>query len=249
MIRIVLCLAFMTLFWRPAGFGQVNTEKMRIQQTGQGVAGSMGIFFDLDRGNSDVTQIEISGDFVYRSGRSTLLWFNSGSWLFQDDDDLVKKGFTHLRYNYRVRSWLIGEVFGQAQYDRSQDLKRRYLGGAGVRVVPFRRGAGFVAVGVTPMYEYERLTSGSDSRTFRVSSYVSASVRRADRFSLSSATYVQPAADRIADIRILNESELAVALSSLLSLTTTLSYRYDSEPPAGVKEYDLSLSQGLQLSF
>ncbi|MCB2231163.1 DUF481 domain-containing protein [bacterium] len=222
---------------------------MRLQQTDQGVAGSAGIFFDLDRGNSDVTQIKISGDIVYRSGRSTLLWFNDGSWLFQEDDDLVNKGFTHLRHNYRFRPWLTGEVFGQAQYDRSQDLKRRYLGGAGVRVVPFRRGAGFVAIGLTPMYEYEKLTSGGESRTFRVSSYVSASIRRKDRFSLSSTTYVQPAADRIADIRILNESQLAVAISSFLSLTTTLSYRYDSEPPAAVKEYDLSLSQGLQVSF
>lgn len=99
------------------------------------------------------------------------------------------------------------------------------------------------------MYEYEKLTSGVDSRTFRVSSYVSVSVRKADRFSVSSTTYVQPAADRIADIRVLNESELAVAISSFLSLTTTLSYRYDSEPPAGVKEYDLSLSQGLKVRF
>lgn len=247
--RGVLLILALWLCLPHSAHSQVNTEKMRLQQRGDGLAGAATVSFDLDRGNSDVSEAAVAADLLFRRGRSAFLLFSSGSWLFQDKTDLVNKGFLHLRYNHGVRRGVIGEVFAQVQYDRSQDLRRRYLLGAGARLLPLDRRGGTLAVGVTPMYEFERLTSDVEVATLRISSYVSGSLHRAGRYALSTTTYFQPAADRIADLRILNETQLVLPITSLVSLTTTVSYRYDSEPPMGVKEYDLSLSQGIKVSF
>jgi hypothetical protein len=228
---------------------QVNTEKMRVLGLDSGLAGSVGATVSLERGNSDVTEAGATADFAYKVRRSALFWFNQGSWLYEGDKDLVNKGFSHLRYNLQLQPRWVFEAFGQAQYDRSQDLSHRYLIGAGLRFIPVQRTWGLVAVGVTPMFEFERLTTDENLETVRVSSYVSVAASRKGRYAITSTTYVQPSADRLGNIRVLNETELALSITSFLELTTTVNYRYDAEPPVDVKEYDLSLKQGLRVKF
>ena len=228
---------------------QVNTEKMRVLGLESGLAGSIGATISLERGNSDVTEAGATADFAYKVRRSAFFWFNQGSWLYEGDQDLVNKGFSHLRYNLQLRPRWILEAFGQAQYDRSQDLSHRYLIGGGVRYIPIQRTWGLVAVAVTPMFEFERLTTDENLEAIRVSSYISVAASRQGRYAITSTTYVQPSAERLGNIRVLNETELAVSITTSLALTTTVNYRYDAEPPVDIKEYDLSLKQGLRVTF
>lgn len=232
-----------------SAFGQVNVEDRRLGREESGLSGSIDLQVKLERGNSELTEIGTKPKLVARFGRHQVFTLNSLAFVDADQGTIVNEGFSHLRYNYSLVPRWTWEVFTQVQYDRSQDLSRRFLLGTGARYTAVQSESISLAAGVAGMYEYEELESDLVVETARNSNYASFRYTRADRFSLSSTVYVQPAFEDPADIRVLAETELAASLSRVLTLTVGLRYRYDSEPPVGIKEYDLSLENGLRVSF
>ncbi|MBD3331873.1 DUF481 domain-containing protein [candidate division GN15 bacterium] len=200
---------------------------------------------DLERGNSELTEITTKPQMVVRTGASQWFLLNSYSLTEANEKTVVNEGFSHLRYNYNLTGTTLLEALTQFQYNREQDLQLRTLLGAGLRFEIVRGKRVSVALGITGMSEYEELDGGKIIRTARNSDYVSTRVKLRKHLHLMNTIYVQPAFDDLGDIRVLDELELSVAVSKWLAITLEVEYRYDSEPPAGVKEYDLSIKNGL----
>lgn len=229
--------------------GQVNIEDRRMDREKSGFGGTIRVSLDLERGNSDLTEIALKPNFAWRSGRNHWFMLNSLSFVKTDRNGVVDEGFSHLRYNYDLTDRVLLEALAQVQYDREQDLRRRILSGGGLRFELLRRESNLLAVGLTAMYEYEELESGEIIRTPRNSDYIAFHVRGKEYLTLSSTLYVQPAFDDIGDVRVLDNLALTVALARWVSLTHEFGYRYDSRPPEGIRDYDLSMMSGLAVSF
>jgi len=244
-LRIIL---FLILLSVPT-LGQINTEKMRLGLSESGFAGDVDLTYSVTLGNSELTKIGLGPNFIWRLGRSHLFMLNDLNRVYSKDGTIINKAFSHLRYNYDFTDRYIYEFFLQAQYNRTQDLSHRYLVGTGIRIIPFRREAFMIAIGITGMYEDEELSSGETTRIARGSSYIFVKATRLDLLSFINTIYIQPALDNWEDFRILDEAELSIWVIKNLALTTALSYNYDSEPPEGIKHYDLELKNGLKFSF
>jgi len=248
-ITTIIFAAIIWLILNPAAFGQVNTEKLRRGLDDDGFDGAVEAAYSVTKGNSDLVEFGLAPGFVWRSGKHQTFMINELETTSSDGADLINNGFSHLRYNYELHRRWVYEAFLQAQYNKSQDLVARYLAGSGVRLNLLRRNSTHGAVGITAMYEYEELDSGEITRIMRGSNYLSGRIERPEKWSLSATAYIQPRLSDWSDIRVLADLALDVGLSRHLSLTNTVGYRYDSEPPDGIKEYDLKVKGGLKIGF
>jgi hypothetical protein len=174
---------------------------------------------------------------------------NSYSFVETDAVSVVNEGFSHLRYNFGVSDRILIEALIQIQYNHEQRLRTRLLLGSGLRFELLRARDGLLAIGFTGLYEYEELESGKVIKILRNSDYIACRVKRNDHISVSNTLYVQPAFNDSKDVHILNELTLSVELAEWLAMTLEVHYLFDSEPPEGVKQYDLSLKNGLIVSF
>jgi putative salt-induced outer membrane protein YdiY len=229
--------------------GQVNTEKSRMRLQRSGFSGHVGITYSITKGNSELVEFGLEPDIIYRSGKHQVFMLNSLSRITSDDESIINKGFTHLRYNYDLTARYIYEAFTQAQFDKSQDLNERYLAGTGIRIVHLRREKYLIANGIAGMYEYEKLKSGEVTKLFRGSFYLYMNIGTKDKVSFVNTIYIQPDMANLDDYRVLNEGELLFTITNRFAFTSSLKYRYDSQPPAGIKNYDLTMKNGLKFSF
>ncbi len=65
----------------------------------------------------------------------------------------------------------------------------------------------------------------------------------------SSVTYFQPRFDKPSDFRILSETFCSFTITKLLSARVSGSVWIDSDPPAGVRTYDVEIKNSLVLKL
>ncbi len=193
---------------------QVNVEDKRLSRDDSGLSGSINLSLELQRGNSELTKIGVKPRFVYRAGPSQWFMLNSYSFVDTKQGSIVNEGFSHLRYNYSVSKRVIIEALTQVQYNREQDLRQRLLLGAGLRFLLVDRENASLALGITGMYEYEELVTDEILRTPRNSDYVAVRWKANQIVTLSNTIYLQPAFDDLGDVRVLDDLDASIALSS-----------------------------------
>lgn len=249
-MRSVLCLIIGALLLAAAPTpAQVNTEKLRLGRTDQGIGGQVGIDYSMEMGNTEISELGLNADFVARTGSHLFFWLNEYARIHSDDGTIKNEGFTHGRYNHELSGSVVWEVFAQASYNRSADLEERLLSGTGPRFIFIRDSLRLLAAGGAAMYEYEELVDGGVSELIRASSYISVGWRKPSRFSISATTYFQPSLKRLTDLRVLSEIQLSMNLWRHITFSAAVNYAYDSEPPDGVKEYDLAIKNGFRFNF
>ncbi len=244
------------LLLAPAALAQVNTEKMRIAEDVDGLSATAAANALFRTGNVDVVDLGLRGRVDLRTGN--LASFLIGNIEFSEAEDRVflNSGFAHLRTVLRIpgQEWIRPEAFVQTERDESQLLTRRYLAGAGVRLKLYRDSTAAAFVGTTPMLEYELLDRKEvlvdpETTVGRWSNYFVLKVEVTDLVTLVNTVYVQPRFDRFADYRVLNEAGLNVQLTRFVALRIAMNLRYDSEPPGDLDRFDLSLRNGLAVTF
>jgi hypothetical protein len=233
---------------------QVNTEKMRAFEV-DGWATTLGGDLALRSGNSDLYELGLNGRSDARLGRHYAFLVGSLRYGKEAGNVFKNEAFTHLRYNYRLLNWLVAEGFGQIERDGFTLLQARLLGGVGVRFRHFHGDRFGLFQGTTLMVEYEDLDAsevGSHPATVQVwrwSNYVNVQVRLSEQTTFINTFYVQPQVDDFGDIRLLDEAALAIALTKHLTFSTNFRLRYDSRPPGDVESLDLSIRNGLAITF
>ena len=235
---------------------QVNTEQMRIRADVEGFQATTAANVTFRTGNVDVLDLGLRGRVDYRAGRFATFVVGSSQFSRAEDSVFLNRAFVHLRGTVRLpgAAWVRPEAFVQTERDAATLLTRRYLAGAGLRLELLADSSAAAYLGSTPMIEYEllnrdRVLDDPETTVVRWSNYVVVKLELTDLLTFVNTVYVQPRFARFSDVRVLDEAGLNVQITSALALRVTLDLRYDSEPPADLDRFDLTLRNGIALDF
>jgi hypothetical protein len=199
---------------------------------------------DRRTGATDVLVLSGRLQTAYRDDDRVILGIASGEFGDKAGDRFASRHFAHLRYRSAVGRRLAAEAFVQREANEFRRLASRALAGVGLRVEPYRREKGTVAIGSAYMRERERLREGDEidagsvSAFHRWSNYVSIRWVTSDTTSIAVTAFVQPKTGDFADWRALTEGGVTVAISRRTSLAFSYTLSHDSKPPDGVGTTD-----------
>jgi hypothetical protein len=253
MLRCCL-LGLIALLGPCAAQGQVNTERMRALDV-EGVRTTLGGDVALQSGTVDLFEIGATARVDARRAPHYAFLAGELRYGIKGDTPFRDRTFGHLRYNYELGPWLVGEAFTQLERDGFARLQLRTLVGGGLRVQYVGTDAVKVFQGTTPMYEYENLEGTglvdhpATVSTVRWSNYLNVRLRFAEGTHLIGTVYVQPRLDAVGDVRVLHQATLAVDVTEHVRLQAEFNLSYDRRPPDGVEPLDLALRNGLRVSF
>ena len=240
---------------------QVNTEALRREDLAPGLHTTLGADLGVIAGNSSLLQLKSNLRFDYRNGGNhffLVTQYQQG----RTDTLFINKGFAHLRGVSTLRPRLQVEGFLQREFNEFINLEDRQLAGGGVRIRWLQRQDTAetppplqLNTGIGLMWERERIDTtgqapgdpyhGAVASLVRSTNYLVVQWKVDDRLTLFSTTYYQVDLSSLSDYRVLWEGSLGVTLTRRLSLTINLNLRYDSEPPRGIKHYDLEITNGV----
>lgn len=251
MLRLGLLIALATVAALPA-HSQVNTERMRSARDTNGVTFRLNGDVAFASGNTNYLLAGVGGrvDLITDAFES----FVVGSTTVSEADDVEfnNKAFAHLRVTRSLSSLFAVEGFLQAEQNAQRKLTERFLGGAGLRITLIDNESSGLAIGSTPMVEFERLnasTNEPDHTLLRLSQYLAAQFQISEVTAFSNVVYVQPAWVNGSDYRILNDTTFETLLGRGYAIRIGAHLRYDSRPPDGVKDLDFELRNGLVVTL
>ena len=273
-VRALATFALATTVTAPAA-AQVNTEKMRVGANEPGWGGTFDINASLQRGNTEReilgggvrlqyawprleadTTGEAGTDDETEDPANVIFLVSNYSFSRANDNRYVNNAQGHLRFIRQHGPRISFEVFGQYQFNEFIRLEDRFLAGGGGRFSLVQAERTEVFVGAGYMLEQETLdlpASLPDARSsehHRSTNYVTVRYNSEDeRLRLVQTLYAQPRLDRLQDFRLLSETSFEIQLFRRLALAINLNVMHDSEPPTGVKETDVVLSNSLRYSF
>ena len=243
---------------------QVNTEKMRVGADAPGWSGALDLSAALQRGNREREVLGAGVRLQYAWPRledatapANVVFLTSNySFTRLNDSRYINNAISHLRFIRRSGRRVFLEVFGQHQFNEFTRLERRLLLGGGGRLALLRAERTEIFLGAGYMLERETLDLAADlpdarrSEHHRSTNYLTVRYNSEDdRLRLVHTLYAQPRLDRLQDYRLLSETSFEIQLLRRLALAVNLNVAHDSEPPTGVKETDVVLSNSLRYSF
>lgn len=274
-VRARAALALATALAAPAA-AQVSTEKMRVGANEPGWGGTFDINASLQQGN---TEREILGagvrlqyawprpetdaageadapDDETEDPANVIFLVSNYSFTRINDNRYINNAQGHLRFIRQHSPSASFEVFGQYQFNEFIRLEDRFLAGAGARFALVQAERTEVFVGAGYMLEQEtldlpaNLPDARSSEHHRSTNYLTVRYNSEDeRLRLVQTLYAQPRLDRPEDFRLLSETSFEIQLFRQLALAISLNVAHDSEPPTGVKETDVVLSNSLRYTF
>ncbi len=166
----------------------------------------------------------------------------------------TNKGMAHGRIIRNLTNHILIESFVQKQFNESILLNDRNLVGGGVRFAARLPKSRFnLYLGTGAMWEHERIkdkaTSDITTRIIRSTNYINWTAQLDERISTSATGYYQVHVRRVADYRILFEGSILFRLTTKLALPLRINFRYDNEPPTGIRKHDLEIFNGLSYTF
>jgi putative salt-induced outer membrane protein YdiY len=239
----------------PAHAGIYNVQSILATDADPGLSGAISGSADWRTGNIDYLFLTATPLARYRSGKHLIIGLAQANHKTSKGSKIISRFFEHLRYRYQFSDRILGEVFGQHEFDAIKRLKLRTLVGAGPKFEIFGEKNYGVDIGVSYMLEYESLQndgppdSGDTDLQHRNSTYLVGRYELDDRVQLVETLYFQPRLTDTKDLRLLNESQLTFKVTKKLSFTTALSISYDSRPPDTIKKLDTALKSSLTLEL
>lgn len=247
-------LVFFLVFLVPSvAVAQVNAEAFRPNKAGQGFSTQLDLAFGLQTGNIKQTSWNSDLRLDYLSEEKSKLGgtnhhvFLVGSWGKGEASGKPYRDsyFGHARWVHLWDTTAGTEYFLQSQYDAFKDLRQRSLAGFGWRH-EFWLISTTLAYGVGSMLEYEDLLStGQTQLVVRSTNYISISMGEEVNF----VGYFQPLWVRPSDFRVSVETQAKFPATKMLGFVLIVKYLYDTEPPLGVQEQDLSSTLSLRANW
>ncbi len=243
------------LLARVASAQIVNVQALFEENVPEGP--SAGVELSVDWRTGSTTLLVARGTVLgqWRSDRHWVLGVARGEYGFAGEKRIVSKTLEHLRYRHRFLDWLTGEVFLQHEYDEFRRLQFRALLGMGPRFTLWSTEGGTLVAGVAGMLEHERLRrddepdAGDQATNVRLSSYLLGRLKLMENISLVETLYLQPRVDRPSDLRLLNETLLAVDANKRVVFTVGFTLTYDRTPAATVSPVDTQLRTSLSVKL
>lgn len=235
--------------------GQINMERFRRDAREKGLEGNADIDLTIMTGNTDFRLIGLNSRLNYSWSRAYTFLVLNGGMGWNAGERFMDQNTAHLRHVLTLNSRLQNEWFVQFDSNRKRNLKERELIGARLRGRLLTTPTLKLRLGAAYMYEHERYDLAAENShprslaTHRLSSYLTCEVGRGGGVSLLAVTYFQPALTDWRDTRLLSENAVAVDLAANLALKISITLRFDSRPPDGVKKLDTVSKSSLSVRF
>jgi len=233
-------------------FAQVDTEAMRKSEFKEGLTGTGSFNANIVQGNMEFFILETQLRFDYRKNKYHTFLIGNMIYGKLDSDKFIDKGFIHARLVRSLNSRIGVEAFAQSEFNDFLNINRRQLAGGGLRLLLLRSGDRLTLhLGIAAIYEGEDYTDPAeeDKYLIRSTNYLTGKLNINESVTYSITGYFQPDTKDPSDFRILVNTELGVKLSKMFSFTAKVQFRHDSEPLRGLKDYDISISNGISFTF
>ena len=234
---------------------QINIEKFRSKSDKLGFSGTIKLNFTMLTGNKEVKLFGLEGRTDYQAKNYYTFLVAKGGYGWQGGKQFSNEALLHLRYVLKTSTIINPEVFAQIDYNKARLLLSRSLEGVGLRFIASQSKRSALNIGVSVMYEHEKLDLPSNSihpkdySNIRLSNYLSYFLILKKGVNIASVVYYQPKINYFADARLLSENSLLVNLTGHMGLAVEFNLRFDSKPPDNVNALDTKTKVGFSYSF
>ena len=236
---------------------QINTEAMRSENVTDEFINKVNVDFGIEKADAEVIELAAAYrlDYFNPTGLHVFLILNYENGYEQEKglekNQVVNKGFGHLRMTKMISSKLFFEVFTQFGFNDFLLMKDRKLAGSGLRykMVSNDRMNTFLGIGLMQENEIYDIVNEPEKKLLRSTNYLSWNINIAKNTELYNTVYYQFSSSDINDYRLLYDGSIDFSVNENLSFFIELNYRYDNDPHGHMGKSYIQLNNGIEFTF
>jgi len=236
---------------------QINTEAMRSENVTDKFINKVNVDFGIEKADAEVIELAAAYrlDYFNPTGLHVFLILNYENGYKQEKglekNQVVNKGFGHLRMTKMISSKLFFEVFTQFGFNDFLLMKDRKLAGSGLRykMVSNDRMNAFLGIGLMQENEIYDIVNEPEKKLLRSTNYLSWNINIAKNAQLYNTVYYQFSFSDINDYRLLYDGSINFSVNENLSFFIELNYRYDNDPHGNMGKSYIQLNNGIEFTF
>ncbi len=236
---------------------QINTEAMRSENVTDGFINKVNVDFGIEKADAEVIELAAAYrvDYFNPTGLHIFFILNYENGYEQEKglekNQVVNKGFGHLRMTKMISSKLFFEVFTQFGFNDFLLMKDRKLAGSGLRykMVSKDRMNTFLGIGLMQENEIYDIVNEPEKKLLRSTNYLRWNINIAENTELYNTVYYQFSSSDINDYRLLYDGSIDFSMDENLSFFIELNYRYDNDPHGGTVNSYIQLNNGIEFTF
>lgn len=228
----------------------VNIESLRDRagyDSGWSSAGS----FEAsgNSGNSDSTDMSLSGLMQYRSDRFSNLFVIGSEYGKNSGNKNADEHLVHIRHTHVLTSTTDWEGFYQRQENEFTRLEERVLLGSGIRLRLMDEQDLTMTLGLGGFYESETNEGDVTKEIGRSNVYLSLRNKAQNNILVVTTVYLQNKLDEFSDQRAVGGLSVSIPASAHIDFIVSLDVEHDARPPAGVEKTDWTYKTGIGWKF
>ena len=236
---------------------QINTEAMRSENVTDGFINKVNVDFGIEKADAEVIELAAAYrvDYFNPTGLHIFFILNYENGYEQkkglDKNQVVNKGFGHLRMTKMISSELFFEIFTQFGFNDFLLMKDRKLAGSGLRykMVSNDRMNTFLGIGLMQENEIYDMVNEPEKKLLRSTNYLRWNINISENTELYNTVYYQVSSSDINDYRLLYDGSIDFSVNENLSFFIELNYRYDNDPHGNMGKSYVQLNNGIEFTF
>jgi len=238
-------------------FSQINTESMRNESLIDGIQNKITVNFTLEKADVEVVEFETKYRLDYAVNQNLTSFFivnYKNGYLKSNEkiNQIVNKGFTHLRLTQILIPQIYGELFFQIGFNDFLSIKERKITGGGIRIKgkeKIKALKSFLGSGLMNEIEKYDDDENSNFNLIRSTNYLTLDFQILENITFTNTAYYQVDISNKNDYRILYNSGLNFKLIKNLHFSMVINYRYDNEPQHNINKQYVQISNGITYHF
>ena len=236
---------------------QINTEAMRSENVTDEFINKVNVDFGIEKADAEVIELAAAYrvDYFNPTGLHIFFILNYENGYEQEKglekNQVVNKGFGHLRMTKMISSKLFFEVFTQFGFNDFLLMKDRKLAGSGLRykMVSNDRMNTFLGIGLMQENEIYDKVNEPEKKLLRSTNYLRWNINIAENTELYNTVYYQFSSSDINDYRLLYDGSIDFSVNENLSFFIELNYRYDNDSHGDMGKSYIQLNNGIEFTF
>jgi len=229
--------------------GGVITPALEAGAEDGGWKRTLSVGINSSRGNSDT--LFSTGSFdAERDRTADMLRFGvRASYGTQDDDTTAREASLSSEYHRKISERFFWLFSGMLEHDAVAELDYRYTAGAGAGYYLIRQEKQKLEAGAALTYVGQKFDDGSKDNYVALQMKERYEVRPNAGMKFWNSLAFLPNVSDVSVFLLRGEAGMEAALNSRLSLRVVVRDEYNSEPAAGLKKNNLTMSTMLSYSF
>ena len=236
---------------------QINTDAMRSENVTDKFINKVNVDFGIEKADAKVIELAAAYrlDYFNPTGLHVFLILNYENGYEQEKglekNQVVNKGFGHLRMTKMISSKLFFEVLTQFGFNDFLLMKDRKLAGSGLRykMVSNDRMNTFLGIGLMQENEIYDLVNEPGKKLLRSTNYLRWNINITENTEFNNTVYYQFSSSDINDYRLLYDGSINFSVNENLSFFIELNYRYDNDPHGNMGKSYIQLNNGIEFTF